>query len=231
MTKCIAPKSPEQKTLVTSKQTERIPVPFPPYGASVAAEFTDIPAFIYSSAVLSVTCFYSIITTILSFFALVKHSTPSTKLMSCVFSVDVLLLGILASATGASGEAAYLGLKGNSNVGWHKMCNVYDSYCRHIGFSVLTSIFSSMVILTPGVEKFSRGLVKGNHYFVSVMEVLDKVGSEPELLETHSHTENDEGEKEEEDGWIDVISDSSSDQPVKKVKNLKTLFRSMVQIP
>ena len=73
--------------------------------------------------------------------------------------------------------------------------------------------------------------MKGNHYFVSVMEVLDKVGSEPELLETHSHTENDEGEKEEEDGWIDVISDSSSDQPVKKVKNLKTLFRSMVQIP
>ncbi|XP_017225394.1 CASP-like protein 1 [Daucus carota subsp. sativus] len=119
--------------LVTSKQTETIPVPFPPYGASVAAEFTDIPAFI-------------IITTILSFFALVKRSTTSTKLMSCVFSVDVLLLGILASATGAAGEVAYLGLKGNSNVGWHKICNVYDSYCRHIGFSVLTSIFSSMVL-------------------------------------------------------------------------------------
>ena len=31
--------------LVTSKQTETIPVPFPPYGASVAAEFTDLPAF------------------------------------------------------------------------------------------------------------------------------------------------------------------------------------------
>ncbi|KAL1803801.1 hypothetical protein ACET3Z_032448 [Daucus carota] len=133
-------------TLVTSKQTETIPVPFPPYGASVAAEFTDIPAFIYSSAVLSVTCFYSIITTILSFLALVKRSPTSTKLMSCVFSVDVLLLGILASATGAAGEVAYLGLKGNSNVGWNKICNVYDSYCRHIGFSVLTSILSSMVL-------------------------------------------------------------------------------------
>nr|XP_017225395.1 PREDICTED: CASP-like protein 1 [Daucus carota subsp. sativus] len=132
--------------LVTSKQTETIPVPFQPYRASVAAEFTDLPAFIYSSAVLSVTCFYSIITTILSFSALVKRSTTSSKLMSCVFSVDVLLLGILASATGASGEVAYLGLKGNSNVGWHKICNVYDSYCRHIGFSVLTSIFSSMVL-------------------------------------------------------------------------------------
>ncbi|XP_063941523.1 uncharacterized protein LOC108201600 [Daucus carota subsp. sativus] len=80
----------------------------------------------------------------------------------------------------------------------------------------------NLVFLTPGVEKFSRGLLKGKHYFVSVMEVLDKVGSEPELLEPH--TENDEGEKEEEDGWIEEISDSSSDEPVKKVKNLKTLY-------
>ena len=31
--------------LVTSKQTETIPVPFQPYRASVAAEFTDLPAF------------------------------------------------------------------------------------------------------------------------------------------------------------------------------------------
>nr|XP_017228893.1 PREDICTED: CASP-like protein 1D1 [Daucus carota subsp. sativus] len=96
--------------LVTSKQTETIPMPFPPSGASVSAEFTDLPAFTYSSTALS------------------------------------LLLGILA-ATGASGEVAYLGLKGNSNVGWHKICDVYDSFCRHIGFSVLTSIFSSMVLV------------------------------------------------------------------------------------
>ncbi|XP_074374843.1 CASP-like protein 1 [Apium graveolens] len=132
--------------LMTSKQTETIPVPFPPYGASVSAKFTDSPAFVYSSAALSVTCLYSIITTILSFLTLVKRSATSTKLMSCVFAIDVLLLGILASATGAAGEVAYLGLKGNSNVGWQKICNVYDSYCRHVGFSVLISIFASIVL-------------------------------------------------------------------------------------
>lgn len=31
--------------LVTGKQTKLIPIPLPPYGASVSAEFTDIPAF------------------------------------------------------------------------------------------------------------------------------------------------------------------------------------------
>lgn len=31
--------------LVTSKQTELIPIPFPPYGSPMSAEFSDIPAF------------------------------------------------------------------------------------------------------------------------------------------------------------------------------------------
>ncbi|KAL1803768.1 hypothetical protein ACET3Z_032419 [Daucus carota] len=90
----------------------------------------------------------------------------------------------------------------------------------------------TLVFLTPHVEKYSRGLMNGKHYLVSVMEVLDKVGSEPELLEPHA--END-GEKEEEDGWIEEISDRSSDQlvqihgpgsikPVEKFKNLKSLY-------
>lgn len=32
-------------SLATSKQTKLIPIPFPPYGVSVAAELTDSPAF------------------------------------------------------------------------------------------------------------------------------------------------------------------------------------------
>ncbi|XVF72575.1 hypothetical protein PTKIN_Ptkin12aG0131900 [Pterospermum kingtungense] len=43
---------------------------------------------------------------------------------------------------------------------------------------------NSLVFLVPGVKKFSRRrLVKGNHYFDSVSDVLNKVASEPGLLE------------------------------------------------
>ncbi|KAJ7972924.1 Arginine-glutamic acid dipeptide repeat protein [Quillaja saponaria] len=42
----------------------------------------------------------------------------------------------------------------------------------------------SLVFLIPGVKKFSRRrLVKGNHYFDSVSDVLNKVASDPGLLE------------------------------------------------
>ncbi|XP_074572241.1 uncharacterized protein LOC141828648 [Curcuma longa] len=57
----------------------------------------------------------------------------------------------------------------------------------------------SLVFLIPGIKKFSRKrLVKGNHYFDSVADVLNKVASDPRLLEletergTSSSTTQDE---------------------------------------
>ena len=47
-----------------------------------------------------------------------------------------------------------------------------------------TSSKHSLVFLVPGVKKFSRRkLVKGEHYFDSVSDVLSKVASEPKILE------------------------------------------------
>ncbi|XP_074587227.1 uncharacterized protein LOC141843096 [Curcuma longa] len=57
----------------------------------------------------------------------------------------------------------------------------------------------ALVFLIPGIKKFSRKkLVKGNHYFDSVADVLNKVASDPRLLEleteggTGSSTTQDE---------------------------------------
>lgn len=49
---------------------------------------------------------------------------------------------------------------------------------------VISGSKQPLVFLTPGVKKFSRWkLVKGNHYFDSVSDVLNKVASDPMLLE------------------------------------------------
>jgi hypothetical protein len=58
----------------------------------------------------------------------------------------------------------------------------------------------SLVFLIPGVKKFSRRkLVKGNHYFDSVTDVLNKVASDPGLLELQ--IDADEGSGHKEDKW------------------------------
>ncbi|XP_057476982.1 CASP-like protein 1 [Actinidia eriantha] len=132
--------------MVTSEQTKLIPLPFPPFGSTRPAKFTHSPAFIYFVAALSVAGLYSILTTAVSFLALLKPGC-STKLLAHVVISDVLILGIVASATGAAGGVAYIGLEGNSHVGWMKICNVYDKFCRHLGAAIIVSLFASVVLV------------------------------------------------------------------------------------
>ena len=58
-----------------------------------------------------------------------------------------LMLGIVASATGAGGGVAYEALKGNPHIRWNKICHMYDIFCRHLGFSMCVSLLSSMTLL------------------------------------------------------------------------------------
>ncbi|CAH9109070.1 unnamed protein product [Cuscuta europaea] len=128
--------------MVSSKQTYVVV----PFQATLAAKFSYSPAFIYFVAALSVAGCCNIISTVLSFYNLiVKPSCP--MLMSHFVILDVLLLGIVASATGTAGGVAYLGLNGNSHVGWMKVCNIFDVYCTHIGTSVAVSLFASVILV------------------------------------------------------------------------------------
>ncbi|XP_073053835.1 CASP-like protein 1 [Primulina eburnea] len=134
--------------IVTSKQTELVPIsPFPPFPLALRdAKFNQSPAYIYFVAALSVTGLYAVISTLLSFYSLLKPGC-FTKALSHFVIIDVLLLGIVASATGAAGAVAYIGLKGNSHAGWMKVCNIYDKICRHFGASVALSLFGSIVLV------------------------------------------------------------------------------------
>ncbi|KAM0951111.1 putative transcription factor MYB/SANT family [Dioscorea sansibarensis] len=59
-----------------------------------------------------------------------------------------------------------------------------------------------LVFLTPGIKKFSRRkLVKGNQYFDSVTDVLNKVASDPSLIELEVEGNNASGNTKDEDGW------------------------------
>ncbi|XP_065863622.1 uncharacterized protein [Euphorbia lathyris] len=88
--------------------------------------------------------------------------------------------------------------------GWHSEQPRYYGYVaasRH-----------SLVFLIPGVKKFSRRkLVKGNHYFDSVSDVLNKVASDPALLELD--LEVDKGCENE---WTDEKALDRGDFPDKQ---------------
>ncbi|OVA04321.1 SANT domain [Macleaya cordata] len=76
--------------------------------------------------------------------------------------------------------------------GWHS-----EQPKNHIG----TRSKHSLVFIIPGVKKFSRRkLVKGDHYFDSVTDVLNKVASDPRLLELEVEPAKG-GIDNQENGW------------------------------
>ncbi|XP_022723066.1 CASP-like protein 1D1 [Durio zibethinus] len=133
--------------MVTSKQTELVPVTsMPTVRVPIPAKFNHSPAFIYFIAALSVTGLYSIITILASVSVVLKPTYSKSFLLFFAF-LDVVFVGIVASATGAAGAVAYIGLKGNSHVGWTKICGVYDKFCRHIGSSVALALFAAILLV------------------------------------------------------------------------------------
>ncbi|CAN7013083.1 hypothetical protein IGI04_012308 [Brassica rapa subsp. trilocularis] len=129
--------------MVTSKQSKTIPI-FPFH---TQAKFTHSPAFIYFVVALSVACFYSIISTLATLSAFKKPSSCSAVLLLNLAIMDAVMVGIVASATGASGGVAYIGLKGNKNVRWRKICDLYDTFCHHVGGAIAVSLVASIILL------------------------------------------------------------------------------------
>lgn len=83
-----------------------------------------------------------------------KSSRPSWgffKNVPAKFIYEQVMLGILASATGTAGGVAYIALKGNKEIGWNKICNVYDKFCRYIASSLVLSLFASLLLLVLSI--------------------------------------------------------------------------------
>lgn len=58
-----------------------------------------------------------------------------------------VMLGVVASATAASGAVAYIGLKGDDHTGWRKMCSVYDKFCRHVASATAVSLAAAVLLV------------------------------------------------------------------------------------
>ncbi|XP_024197284.1 CASP-like protein 1 [Rosa chinensis] len=127
-------------TMVTSKDTQYWYDPGTEYDSGTySVKFTDSPSFIYFVAALSVAGVYGIITKLSS--CLVICLAPSSSMMLVLFAFfDVLILGVVASATGSAGSVAYSILKGD-------LCSTYNRYCRHLGVALGFALFSSVLLV------------------------------------------------------------------------------------
>ncbi|XP_016647124.1 PREDICTED: LOW QUALITY PROTEIN: CASP-like protein 1D1 [Prunus mume] len=131
--------------MLTSKQSEDWYYEKGNYYATISFKFTQSPAFIYYVAALSVAGVYATITTFTSFLDILAPASSAILVPFALF--DVLILGIIASATGTAGSVAYILLRGNDDFSWSDFYYAYSSFCRHLGVSFGVSIFASILLI------------------------------------------------------------------------------------
>ncbi|XP_042503708.1 CASP-like protein 1 [Macadamia integrifolia] len=150
--------------MVTSKQTKLVTTPMLPYPVSITSKYTDTPAFIYFVVALSLSLSYSFITGLATLWYLKKPCSSKSLLEFYLVLIanDVVMVGVVAAASGAGGFVGYIWLKGNSKVGWNKVCNIYGRFCKQIGTSIFISIvvsilFAVLVVLSAySVHRLAR---------------------------------------------------------------------------
>ncbi|XP_023642125.1 CASP-like protein 1D2 isoform X2 [Capsella rubella] len=99
--------------MVTSDQTVMTQLPGALSPVPFSAKFNDSPAFIFLVVALVVASFYALISTLVSISLLLRPQFTA-QFSVYITSLDTVMLGILALATGTAGGVA---LKGNEDSG------------------------------------------------------------------------------------------------------------------
>ena len=132
--------------MLTGDQTVHFGIPFSSFSLTLSAKYNYSPAFVYLLVALAVAAVYSLLTAVVAALSVRKPSPPA-KLLFLLTLLDVIMLGVVASATGAGASVGYVGLKGNSHTGWMKICNIYGDFCRHVGVATIVSLVSSFILI------------------------------------------------------------------------------------
>ncbi|KMZ68368.1 CASP-like protein 6 [Zostera marina] len=106
-------------------------------------------AFVYFIVVNAIVCGYSGLSLLL-----VIANKARGKLIHMVLPIavsDLVMVGLLYSATGAAVAIGLVGKNGNPHVGWNKICGVFGRFCNLITASNVLSFFAAFFYFAVAV--------------------------------------------------------------------------------
>ncbi|KAJ9556231.1 hypothetical protein OSB04_010845 [Centaurea solstitialis] len=115
----------------------------PPIRVPATGKWTYMSAFVYLVIVNAISCFYAAVSLLLVLARRGRH-----KLVSLTVTIlDLVMVGLLFSALGATASIGLIGFQGNSHVHWDKVCNVFDKFCHQIVIALFLSFAGSIAYL------------------------------------------------------------------------------------
>ncbi|KAK3193989.1 hypothetical protein Dsin_025299 [Dipteronia sinensis] len=115
----------------------------PPLHVPVTAKWQYLSALVYFVVSNTIACSYAAASLAYSIKFLARNNTAI--LVRTI--LDLIILGLLSSATGAGIAVGVLGREGNSHVMWNKVCNLFGGFCREFEAALVLSLVGSLVFL------------------------------------------------------------------------------------
>lgn len=81
--------------------------------------------------------------------ALTFISNGGGKIVSrlMIIVADLMMVALLFSSIGAATGIGLIGIKGNSHLQWHKVCDVFGRFCHQVMASVALSLLAAIAFL------------------------------------------------------------------------------------
>lgn len=130
--------------MALAKDTKVIPIPIlsgmPPMDVPVPAKWQYMSAFVYFVVSNAVASTYGVLSLVFS----MASGRAGSKI---IITLDLLMVALLSSSSGAAGAVGVLGYQGNSHVNWNKVCNVFDKFCHRVAAAILLSQLAAVAFL------------------------------------------------------------------------------------
>ncbi|PIN00537.1 hypothetical protein CDL12_26961 [Handroanthus impetiginosus] len=131
--------------LGVNKEKTTVPVSLvptmPPVNVPVTAKWHYLSAFVFFVVANAIACAHAAISLVLS---LASVSGKKGISMVIIF-FDLVMVALLFSGVGAALAIGLMGYKGNSHVGWKKVCNAFDKFCDQAAAAISLSTVAALL--------------------------------------------------------------------------------------
>ncbi|KAJ8766270.1 hypothetical protein K2173_022329 [Erythroxylum novogranatense] len=108
---------------------------------SIVAKWHYLSAFVYLLVANAVASSYAALSAIISLRGKKGWWVPFIAIL------DLLTVAVLFSADGAAAAIGLMAYKGNSHVGWTKVCNVFRRFCGQVVAAAVLSVLGTVMFL------------------------------------------------------------------------------------
>ncbi|KFK26539.1 hypothetical protein AALP_AA8G262200 [Arabis alpina] len=128
--------------VVTDSQVKQI------FTIEKKAKYTEMKALVFLVAANGIAAVYSLLQSVRCYVGSVKGSVLCSKPLAwAIFSADQAIAYISVAAIAAAAESGVIAMKGEDELQWMKLCNMFGKFCNRVAEGVASALLAAIAMV------------------------------------------------------------------------------------